>query len=56
MERKLYSEIRELYMTSKEFPHVIRIKVRMCDPIDRDVLRHATDTTMERYPYFSVEL
>ena len=28
----------------------------MCDLIDSDVLRHAVDSTMERYPYFRVEL
>ena len=28
----------------------------MRDLIDSDVLRHAVDSTMERYPYFRVEL
>ena len=28
----------------------------MRDLIDPDVLRHAVDTTMQRYPYFCVEL
>ena len=28
----------------------------MRDLIDPEVLRHAVDTTMKRYPYFCVEL
>ena len=55
MEQKLFSELRPLYTTSKERPYEIRIRIRMRDMIDPDVLRHAVDTTMERYPYFCVE-
>jgi hypothetical protein len=50
MEQKLFTELRPLYMTSKESPNEIRIRIRMRDLIDSDVLRHAVDTTMERYP------
>ena len=56
MEQKLFTELRPLYTTSKESPNEIRIRIRMCDLIDSDVLRHAVDSTMERYPYFRVEL
>ena len=56
MEQKLFTELRSLYMTSRERPIAIRIRIRMRDLIDPDVLRHAVDTTMERYPYFRVEL
>lgn len=56
MEQKLFSELRPLYVTSKESPNEIRIRIRMRDLIAPDVLRHAVDTTMERYPYFCVEL
>ena len=56
MEQKLFTELRSLYVTTKESPNEIRIKIRMCDMIDPEILRHAVDTTMERYPYFSVEL
>ena len=56
MEQKLFSELRSLYVTTKESPHDIRIRIRMRDLIDPDVLRRAVDTTMERYPYFCVEL
>ena len=56
MEQKLFSEVRPLYATSKESPYVIRIRIRMRDLIAPDVLRRAVDTTMERYPYFCVEL
>ena len=56
MEQKLFTELRPLYTTSKESPNEIRIRIRMRDLIDSDVLRHAVDSTMERYPYFCVEL
>ena len=56
MEQKLFTELRPLYMTSKERPNEIRIRIRMRDLIYSDVLRHAVDSTMERYPYFCVEL
>jgi len=56
MEQKLFTEVRPLYVTSKESPHAIRMRVRMRDLIDPEIFRHAVDTTMERYPYFCVEL
>lgn len=56
MEQKLFTELRPLYSTSKESPNEIRIRIRMRDLIYSDVLRHAVDSTMERYPYFCVEL
>ena len=45
-----------LYVTSKDKPNDIRVRMRMRDLIDSDILRHAVDLTMERYPYFCVEL
>ena len=56
MEQRLFTELRPLYVTSKESPHDIRIRIRMRDLIDPDILRRAVDTTMQRYPYFCVEL
>ena len=56
MEQKLFTELRPLYVTSKESPNEIRIRIRMRDLIAPDALRHAVDTTMKRYPYFCVEL
>ena len=56
MEQKLFTELRSLYVTSKESPNEIRIKIRIRDMIDPEILRQAVDTTMERYPYFCVEL
>lgn len=56
MEEQLFSGIRPLYVTSKEKPQEIRIRIRMRDLIDPEILRHAVDTTMKRYPYFCVEL
>ena len=56
MEQKLFTELRPLYATSKERPNEIRIRVRMRDLIDAEILRRAVDTTIQRYPYFCVEL
>ena len=56
MEQKLFSELRPLYVTSKENPNEIRIRIRLRDLIDPEVLRRAVDTAMQRYPYFCVEL
>ena len=56
MEQKLFTELRTLYTTTKEAPAEIRIRIRMRDLIDPGILRRAVDTTMERYPYFCVEL
>ena len=56
MEQKLFTELRPLYVTSKERPNEIRIRIRMRDLIEPDILRRSVDTTMERYPYFCVKL
>ena len=56
MEQKLFTELRPLYVTSRERPSEIRIRIRMRDMIDPEILRHAVNITMERYPYFCVEL
>lgn len=53
---ELFSEINPLYASSKRTPNVIHIKVRLRDPVDGDIMRHAVDMTMKRYPYFCVEL
>lgn len=56
MEQKLVTGLRPLYVTSRERPNTIRIRIRMRDLIDPAALRRAVDTAMERYPYFRVEL
>ena len=56
MKRNLFSEINSLYASSKESPNVMHFIMKMQDTIDGKVLRHAVDTTMERYPYFAVKL
>ena len=56
MEQKLFTELRSLYITSKESPNEIRIRIRIRDMVDPEILRHAVNTTMKRYPYFCVEL
>ena len=54
MEQKLFTELRPLYVTTKESPNEIRIRIRMRDLIDPEILRRAVDMTMKRYPYFCV--
>ena len=56
MEQKLFTELRPLYVTTKESPNEIRIRIRMRDLIDPEILRRAVDMTMKRYPYYLVEL
>ena len=56
MEQRVFTGIRPLYSSSKENPNEIRIRIRMRDLIDPSALRYAVDTTMQRYPYFCVEL
>ena len=52
----LFTELRPLYSTNRERPYVIRIKIRMRDLIGQEAFRRAVDITMQRYPYFCVEL
>ena len=56
IEQKLFTELRPLYETTKEKPNEIRLRIRMRDLIEPDVLRRAVDLTMQRYPYFLVQL
>ena len=56
MQQKLTAALQTLYSTRKDAPHLIRMMMQMSDPIDRAVLRSAVDVTMQRYPYFCVEL
>ena len=56
MEQRVFTGIRPLYLSSKRNPNEIRIRIRMRDLIDPSALRYAVDTTMQRYPYFCVEL
>ncbi len=56
MEQVLGTELRPLYVTNSDSPNEIRIRIRMRDLIDQKAFRHAVDKTMERYPYFCVEL
>lgn len=56
MEQKLFTELRPLYITDKKSPNEIRLRIRMRDLIEPTVFRHAVDMTMQRYPYFLVEL
>lgn len=56
MKYPLFSELGRLYQAGKDRTNVIRIEVRLKDPIDGVILRRAVDTTMKRYPYFAVTL
>ena len=55
MEQKIYAALQTLYSTRRDAPHIIRMKIRLCDKIDFSVLRSAVDKTMQRYPYFCVK-
>lgn len=56
MDQKLFTELRSLYCSTRERPNVIRLRIRIRDLIDPDILRSAVVITMKRYPYFCVEL
>ena len=56
MEQKLFTELRPLYITDKKSPNEIRLRIRMRDLIEPTVFQNAVDMTMQRYPYFLVEL
>ena len=56
MEQKLFTEILPLYKSKNNNSYSIRIRIRLTDPIDADILRNAVDNTMKRYPYFCVRL
>ena len=45
-----------LYASEKIFSFVIRIRVTMKENVDIDILRHAVNAAIKRYPYFSVEV
>ncbi|MBP9996786.1 MAG: hypothetical protein KBT19_05855 [Lachnospiraceae bacterium] len=45
-----------LYMISKMVTNAIRSKVVMKEEIDIDVMRHAINVAMKRYPYFKKQL
>ena len=56
MEQKLFSELRPLYVTTKESPNEIRIRIRMRDLIAPVILRHAVDMTVfVRTPYAAIQ-
>ena len=56
MEQNIFTGIRQLYSSRRDSPTVIRIRIRMRDLIDPEILRSSVETTMLRYPYFCVEL
>lgn len=56
MEQMLFTEYRTLFISNREHPHVIRLRIRMRDLIDPIAMRWSVDQTMKRYPYFCVEL
>lgn len=45
-----------LYSDEKIFAHSVRVKVKMKDEVDIDVLRHAANAAIKRYPYFAVRV
>lgn len=45
-----------LYSSEKVFSFVIRVRVIMKEEVDMEVLRHAVNVAIKRYPYFSKEV
>ena len=56
MKHKLFSEIRTVYETTLDNPHTFRVTIKTKDMVDGTILRHATGTTVKRYPYFLMKL
>ncbi len=45
-----------LYADEKIFTFSVRVRVTMKETVDIDVLRHAANEAIKRYPYFAVEI
>ena len=45
-----------LYSNEKIFTFSVRVKVRMKDDVDIDILRRSVNMAAKRYPYFMVEV
>ena len=45
-----------LYQSEKFFHYSVRTHVRMKEPVDMDVLDHAVNAAIKRYPYFAVQV
>ena len=45
-----------LYADEKVFSYTVRIKVTMKEEVDIEVLRHAVNEAIKRYPYFAAEI
>ena len=50
--RPLFSEITPLFLSNRDTPNIIRVRIRMQNEIDEKSLRHAVGVTMGRYPFF----
>lgn len=56
MDQKFYTQWRTLYSSNWEQANVMRLRVRMRDLVEDNIIRSAVEKTMKRYPYFCVEL
>jgi len=45
-----------LYTDEKQFSNVVRIKVTMKQSVDPDILSHAVNIAITRYPYYAVHV
>ena len=45
-----------LYSNEKNFTYSVRVRVRMKEEIDINILRHAANVAIKRYPYFAVKV
>ena len=54
--RRNPSGLSYLYGSNQHLHYTFRIAVEITEPIDGAILRKAVDTSIRRYPYFSIEL
>ena len=45
-----------LYEYMQKIPFTFRVKVRLDEPVDADILNRKAQEAISRYPYFSVEI
>lgn len=52
---KLISALPRFYAINEHLTNTFRAGIQLEKPVDGEILRHAVDTAIRRYPYFSVK-
>lgn len=52
---KLISALPRFYAINEHLTNTFRVGIQLEKPVDGEILRHAVDTAIRRYPYFSVK-